>query len=165
MAYNAVMPNIPARPHKRTRRRISFIIVLGLSLGLMFMGADFVPLTLRPLDQLGIPYPHAFRFVHFIAPASVILVWLISRRSGWAAGVALFLAIGVMTSVAHWADTQPARIPITKWMVETELTAAQQQLGFKITETGDKDGIFLLVARGNEPAATAEVKRLGVYRR
>jgi len=155
-----------ATPTTQSRRQpsIPFILMLGLSLALLVIGADAVFPALRPLDQLGIPYPHVFCFIPFLLPAMVILVWFISRRSVVATGVALVLAVCVMTAATHWADAPLARIPLANWMEGTELRAAEQRLGFKIAETGIRDGSFLLVDRGNEKAATNEVKRLRFYR-
>jgi len=157
--------NIASPPPPRSERRpISFILMLGLLVVLVALGADVVPLAMRPLDYLGVPYPHAFRVMHLIMAALVFVVWFVFRRSGVATVVALFLAICVMATVTQWADAQLARIPLANWMEGTELRAAELRLGFKITESGNKDGSFLLVGRGNEQAATDEVKRLGSFR-
>ena len=156
----------PTTPRTQPARRQSagFVIVLGLAVALVAVGSDFVPLSLRPLDYLGLPYPRVFRVIHLLGPALAVAVWLASRRSAVATGAAFFIAVFVMTQVARWADGQPARIPVTRFIDGTDLSAMEGRLGFRVWETGDKDGTFLLVGRTNERAATDETKRHGVYR-
>ena len=52
----------------KTKRRLGFIIPLGLTLAMIFTGSDLILLAFRPLDYLGMPYPHILRYTHFIVP-------------------------------------------------------------------------------------------------
>jgi hypothetical protein len=145
----------------RERKKPGPIIPVGFTLSLIFMGADIVPLSLRPLDHLGIPYPHILRYTHVIAPIAALVLWIVFRRSTLAAIVAFLFAILGITSVAQWADSRPIKIPVTHWIDSHEW---QKKLGFNIWEQGDAHGTAVWVDRtpGRANLVREEAKKMGV---
>ena len=63
------------------KRRTGIIVPLGITAAMIFMCGDFIPLSLRPLDYLDMPYPHVLRYTHVIVPLLALGVWLASKRS------------------------------------------------------------------------------------
>lgn len=149
----------------KEKKKTGLIIPIGLTLALIFMGADIIPLSLRPLDYLGMPYPHILRYTHFIAPVAALILWLMLKRSIVVSIIALLLAVYSMTSVAHWADSQPIKIPVRRWTDSGELKAWEKKLGFKVWEQGgNSNGTNLWVDQtpGRADQIRDEVKRMGI---
>src|SRR3954470_10620621 len=158
------MPEPTSVQPRRQPQRISFLLVVGLCVGLSVMGSSWIVVSFRPLNMLGIAYPRVLRSAHMIVPALVLVTWLVSRASALVTGLALALGLLVMIGIARWADDRPASIGLLRAQNGIEVEALESRLGFKIAETGNQEGMFFLVARENERAATGEVKRLGLYR-
>ena len=163
------MDTIPTTPPPTTvngKKKPGIIVPAGLTLALIFMGGDFVPLSFRPLDYLGMPYPRILTYMHFIAPVTALIVWIVFKRSTVVAIIAFCLALMSMTSVKQWADSQPIKIPITHWIDSYEFDAWQKKIGFKVWERGDSQGNWLWVDRtpGRADQVRDELKEMGKKR-
>src|SRR5437870_1619657 len=90
----------------KEKKNPGLIIPVGFTLAIVFMGGDIIPLSLRPLDYLGMPYPHILRYTHFIAPVAALILWMVFKRSNVVAIIAFLLAGMSIASVAQWADSQ-----------------------------------------------------------
>ena len=146
--------------------RTGIIVPLGITAALIFMGEAFIPLSLRPLDYLDIPYPHVLRYTHVIVPLLALGVWLASKRSTLVAIVVFLAASWAVAGVAQWADQRPVKIHVTRWIASYEHEAWEKQLGFKVWENADHTGAWMWVDRtpGRAEKVTEEVKRMGIWR-
>ena len=151
---------------KEKKRRTGIILPLGITAAMIFMGGDFIPLSLRPLDYLDMPYPHILRYTHVIVPLLALGLWLVCKRSNVMAIVVFLTASWAVTGVAQWAEQQPVKIHVTRMIDSYEWEAWQKQLGFKVWETGNQSGTEMWVDRtpGRAEKVTQEVKRMSIWR-
>lgn len=154
-----------SQPHgAAATKKPGFIVPIGFTIAIFFMGGDIIPLSLRPLNYLGIPYPHILKYTHFIAPVAGLNLWIMFRRSMFAAIIGFLAAVMAIESVAHWADAEPIKIPVTRMIDPNEWEAWQKQLGFKVWEQADSQGASMWVDRrpGRAEKVRAEVKRMAI---
>lgn len=151
---------------RKPKRPVGFVVPVVVAVGVMFLGADFIPLSLRPLDYLGIPYPAVLRYVHLILPAAFVAACLIFNRSHAVAIVALLLATTAMGGVAQWADAQPAKVRVTQTVYDGDFDGWLKTLDFPVWQMADQDGPQMWIDRtpGRAERLTAEAKRLGIWR-
>jgi hypothetical protein len=159
-------PSPPPPPTTAPKRRVGVVVPILVAAGIMFLGADFIPLSLRPLDHLGIPYPPILRYAHFILPAAFVAVCLTFNRSHAAAILALLLTTTASGGVARWADAQPAKVRVTRTVYDRDFDGWLTTLDFPVWQTADQDGPQMWVDRapGRAERLTAEAKRLGICR-
>jgi len=153
-------------PPPKLKKRVGFIVPLGLAIAFVFMGADFTAISLRPLEYLGIPFPSVLKYAHVIVPAVAFSLWFVARRSTILSSLIFIATLMLLPIPAQWADGRPVKIHVTKEIDGITITSLETRLGFKVRETGDASGEQLWVDRtpGREQALTAEAKRLGIYR-
>jgi hypothetical protein len=155
-------------PDKPPRGQVDVLLMCFVSVGLFVMGADIIPLSLRPLRYLGIAYPAPLDYTYVIAPVVGLAIWLaLRRRRPLLAGVAGWLVASVtISAVMGWADRQPTKVRVVRWIDPTidsaDVHSVEARLGFKIYETGTGEGNELWVRPENAAAVTAEAKRLGI---
>jgi len=154
------MEAVSAKPKKR----VGFIVPLGMTVAAVFMGADFTAISLRPLEYLGIPFPLILKYTHFIVPAVAFMLWFVTRRLATLSAVLFILTLMLLPAASRWIDGRTVNIRTTKWI--DDIPQLETRLGFKVFETGDSNGDQLQVDRmpGHAQALTAETKRLGIYR-
>ena len=129
-----------------------------------FMGADFTVIALHPLKRLGVPYPAALAYAHWIVPAGCLLGWAAAvRRWSRAAGVVAVLAcFWLVGLIPGYADRRVASVPVSRWLTPAERADVEVQLGGPICETGSNRGMVVLVAPDRGAAARAALARLGL---
>jgi hypothetical protein len=157
------------RVELKSRRRTSGAVIILLFFALVFMGGDIVPLSLRPLDYLGVTYPAVLGYTHLIAPAITFAMWAVFTRwqpnlSEIAAFVAMILCSVAIAAVPRWADQQIDKVKVTTWM--DDISKLEGRLRFKIWEEGNSNGTELVIARipGHAALLTAEVRQKGIFR-
>jgi hypothetical protein len=142
--------------------------VAALLAGMGVMGADLVPLSLRPLKYLGIGFPAVLGYTHIIVPGAMLLSWLVIRhRFPITAGVASVIVCAIaISAVPKWADRQVDQITNNRWIDGDQLRSLESRIGFKVWEQGGSSGVQLSIAKvpGHVDLLTAELKRRGVYR-
>ena len=138
---------------------------------LLFLGATLIPRSFRPLDDLGIPYPHVLRFTHFIVAATTFLALLSLRRHPLAAFVIVVIAMLAITSMSNWPRSRVAAIPVTGLIDGREFEAWQGRLGFKVCQHagGRNDGgrgpeMWVDRTPGRAEKVAEHVKRIGIAR-
>ena len=155
----------PVSPIRRDARRPSLIIWFGVTLGLMFMSADF-QLVFRPMDYLGMPYPHVLKYLPFILPAIGFALAVVCKRSNLIAISTWILWTLAVMAINRWVEAQPIKIHVTRMIDSHEFKAWEKSLGFKVWEMGDQSGVAMWVDRtaGRAAQVTQEVKRMGIWR-
>jgi hypothetical protein len=150
------------------KQSYSIIGLLGVFVAIVFMGADIIYLSLRPLKYLGIWFPPVLEYTHFIAPLFACGVWIVfHRRWPWLSVLAAYLfGCSTIGGAAYWADHQVDKVKITTFITSNDIDSLQSRLGFKVWEQGDYSGTTLSIARvpAHTFQLTAETKRMGIYR-
>ena len=159
-----------SRNHSDPRRGWNnYVVASGVGLGVIAIGAGFVPQSLRPLEYLGIGYPQFLPYTHFIVAGFPLLAALLFRRSKLAAVwmfVATLVSLLTISSVPNWARSQTATVRVTRLIDGDAFDAWQKDLGFKVWEQSDHHRAQMRVDRtpGRAETLAAEAKRMGIWR-
>ena len=159
-ADNASNPT-PKRPSAEL-----IILPALIFLASMFIAAEITAPELATLKVLRIPYPRVLHYAYFLVPLACAALWLATLRRWPRVGpvAAVLLCIVLVPQVARYAEGRVARVPVRRWLDSRELEAFRGRAGFAVTETGRRDGTFVLVAPEHEGRAREELDRIGLLR-
>jgi hypothetical protein len=157
-----IATNTPPVEPRRRPSPASILMPPLIFLGMMFMAAGFAPISLHPLKVLQIAYPGWMDYSHFLIPGACALLWLMSLRKWPNAGaiVAVLLCSVLLPLVPRYCESRVAKLPVTRWIELNDLNSMESRLGVRVVEQGSREGMFVIVAPGNEQRVRAELARL-----
>ena len=154
------------RPPKPVRPPLHATVLLTplLLAAFAFMGADFTAITLRPLKVLGIPYPTAMDYAHWIVPGGCGLLWLATRRLWpWGSAImAVVLCSYLIGRIPGYAPRRTAAIPVRRWLEPGEESTLRLLIHSPVFQSGGADGLRVVVAPTNDLPTRRYLRQIGL---